>query len=194
MPLRRLARILDVRRHEVRVLVARRGAQRRRRGDEIDAARFRRRRASAPYGSAAAAAMTGEDGRPSASSVIRTTRPSPQPVATSEPPSGATATWQVASPGRDGLAEPDERCLAGAAERLHGARRLERRVDDIEARVRARATTASRPRPTSPANAQRAAGQRVVGSAGEQRPDAGRDAVHIGGVPPSQNRISRSRS
>ena len=42
--------------------------------------------------------MTGAEGRPAASSVMCTMRPSPQQPATSEPPSGATATWQFASP------------------------------------------------------------------------------------------------
>ena len=80
-------------------------------------------RRPAPYGSAAAAAMTGAEGRPAASSVIRTTRPSPQQLATSDPPSGATAMWQTASPASTGAPSGANDRVAGAAERLHGCRR-----------------------------------------------------------------------
>ena len=41
-------------------------------------------------------------GRPAASNGIRTTRPSPQHAATSDPPSGATARWHTASPASTG--------------------------------------------------------------------------------------------
>ena len=50
----------------------------------------------------------------------------------SDPPSGATAMWQTASPASTGPPKRHERRLTGAAERLHGAGVFERRVERVE--------------------------------------------------------------
>ena len=85
------------------------------------------------------------------------------------------------SPASTGVAERCEGRLAGARERLHGLLALERRVDDIERRMlrQPRRRVGGR---GIPGERQRTAGGSVVGGAGEQRPDPGRAAVHVGGV------------
>ena len=122
-------------RDEVGVLLACGGAQRAGGCGEVDV-EPRADAASGPCGSVGRrCAMAGAEGRPAASRVIRTTRPSRQQLATSEPASGATATWHTDSPASTGAPSGSEGCLARAPERLHGAGALEGRVDDLERRV-----------------------------------------------------------
>ena len=124
---------------------------------------------------------------------MRTTRPSPQQLARSEPPSGATATWHTASPASTGRAERHERRVARARERLHGARRPRAPRRRRRACGCARATTASA------SAAHRVAGE-PSGPPAKRMPSApaGRAVPMPSAVPsmsevypPSQNRISR---
>ena len=68
------------------------------------------------------AAITGEHGRPAASSVIRTTRPSPQQAGDERAAVGCDRDVARRLARVDALAERDEGRLARPPERLHGAR------------------------------------------------------------------------